>query len=692
MSFNDTQDSFEQIEQYRRFLSRYYREEIGKLVEHYPSEQQSLEVDYNDLFTFNSDLAAAFRVDPDEHGELLDEALSSLDLPVDVNLSEATVRVHAPSDETSTFSVGETRAKHCGKYLALRGQISKTSQVNPKIVKAVFECQRCGMHTTIPAMDNEIATPNECQGCDRQGPFRLVEGQSTFVDHQLLRLQQPPEEVQGGQGRYIDVHVEGEDIVEDLQAGDRVTVSGTVELGQFDDGDVVVDTHFSGQAARVEQTDYEDIDIAEHRDRIEALAAGEEGDPYQLLIESLAPKIHGHSSLKLAVLLQLFGGVRVEHAGGAVDRGDSHILFLGDPGTSKSQLLQAVENLAPRSAYASGKGATAAGLTAAAVSDDFGDNQWSLEAGAMAKAHKGVACLDEIDKVNEEAVSSLHDALESQRIIVNKAGINTTLPAQTSVLAAGNPKYGRFDEYKSMAEQVDISPTLISRFDLIFFVRDEPDEEEDRVIGNHIIDYHQQGIASNAHGEDVDDEYEAPVEKEVIRAWVAHAKRSKQPRMPDDGVRERLVTAFNELRQANDDDGPVPVTFRKIEAIQRLAEASARVRLSETVEMEDVRRACELVGESMRQVGVDPETGEFDADVVETGASQTQKDRIVSVKTLIKELTEEGSGQVGAPIEDVINRASDAGVAQSKVEHTIERLRNQGDVYEPQDGELRIVT
>lgn len=686
-AISENQERFDQVEKYREFLNRYYRDEIGQLVQHYPQEQRSLTVEWRDIFQFDTELAEAFRVDPHGHGELLDEALASVDVPVVKDLSEASVRVYAPENESMTFAVGETRSRHIGEYLALRGQISKTTKVQPRLEEGAFECQRCGTLTRIPALNGEISSPAECQGCDRQGPFRLVQGQSKFVDHQLLRLQQPPEEVQGGQGRHIDVHVEGEDIVDDLQAGDRVTISGTVEMGTFEDGDAVIDTHFSGEAAQVEQTDYEDIDVQEHRDRIEALAAGEEGDPYELLIESFAPKIHGHSSIKLAIILQLFGGTRVEYPTGEVDRGDSHVLLLGDPGTSKSQMLQTVEELAPRSAYASGKGATAAGLTAAAVSDDFGDSQWSLEAGAMAKANKGTACLDEIDKINEEAVSSLHDALESQRINVNKAGINTELPAQASVLAAGNPKYGRFDDYgESLAEQVDISPTLLSRFDLMFLLQDKPEQDRDETIAEHIVKYRQEGIATQTHGSE-GDAFEVPVEEDEFRAWIAHAKRSIQPRIEDYGVVGQLVDAFIQLRQANDDDGPVPVTFRKLEGIQRLAEASARIRLSETVEMEDINRACELVGESMRQVGVDPETGEFDVDMVETGSSKSQKDRVHTILRIIEE-EEEATGDP-VPLETVRERAVAKGLSESKIEHTIAALMKKGEVYETSTEEYR---
>lgn len=676
MAFSDQQEQFETVEQYTEFLGRYYREEIGELVQYYPNEQQSVEIEWSDLFQYSPELAEAFQTHPSKHTELLEEALASVDLPLDIDLSDATVRVHAPANGSMTLSVGETRAKHCGEYLALHGQLSKATKVKPKLLEAVFECQRCGCRTTVPQVDTAFQTPHSCTGCDRDGPFRIVKSESEFVDHQLLRLQQPPEEVKGGHGRHIDVHVHGEDLAGALQTGDRVTMSGIYELGEFDE-DVVVDTYLSGRAARVEETDYEDIDIGAHKDRITALATGEEGDPYELLIRSLAPKIHGHASIKLAIILQLFGGCRVEHATGESERGDSHLFLLGDPGTAKSHLLQAATDLAPRSAYASGKGATAAGLTAAAVSDDFGETQWSLEAGAMVQANKGIAALDELDKIDDSAVSSLHDALEAQRVTINKAGINTTLPAQTAVLAAGNPKYGRFDPYEPLADQVDIVPSLLSRFDIMFLLQDQPDVEHDQKIASHVVDYRQDGIADDAGDVSV------PVDKDLFRAWIAHAKRSVRPRIKDREIRAQLVDSFVHFRQVNADDGngPVPITVRKLEGIQRLAEASARVRLSETVEEQDINRARELVGESMRQVGMDPETGDFDADLVETGTSKAQHDRIQILTALVEELSDEGTA--GAPTELVVEKAATKGIAESKAWKTIEKLRTEGKVYSP---------
>jgi replicative DNA helicase Mcm len=697
MTFSDNQRRHKRIEQYTEFLETYAREDLGDLAQHFPQEQRSIEVEWMDIYRYDVDLAEEYRTDPGEHTEYLEEALTEVTLPVDVSLEGATVRVHVPTDDTWTYSVGATRAKHVGTYLGQYGQVAKASAIKPKLITGVFECQRCGTLMSVPQPDASITYPHECSGCERDGPWRQLIGESTYIDHQLLRVQQPPEEVQGGQGQYIDVHIE-DDLVDAVQTGDRVTVSGTLELGELDES-AILDTHLDGRAIRIEQTDYEDIDIEPHTDQIEQLASGEAGDPYALLVQSLAPKIQGHASIKLAIVLQLFGGVGFTRPDGTTERGDSHILLMGDPGTAKSSLLHAVEELSPRSSFVSGKGASASGLTAAAVPDDFGDSRWSLEAGALVLADKGVACIDEIDKIDPNAVSSLHGALEAQRVDVNKAGINTTLPCRAAALAAGNPTEGRFDENLHPAAQVDIAPTLLSRFDLMFVLTDNPDEERDKDLAHHLIDQRQAGIEhADTTQETPDaalDQLTPPVSREVFRAYIAHAKRTTNPRIRDDTVRENLAQSFTMLRQVNGENGdqPVPVTIRKLEAILRLAEASARVRLSETIEMEDVDRVRELVGTSLRDVGMDPETGQFDVDVIETGQSQSQKDRVRLIYDAVTELSH--NGESGAPREAVIERVGSAGVSEQMVRDEIELMLDgtrKTRLYEPEAGELRVVS
>ncbi|WP_353634708.1 LAGLIDADG family homing endonuclease [Halobacterium sp. NMX12-1] len=367
-----------------------------------------------------------------------------------------------------------------------------------------------------------------------------------------------------------------------------------------------------------------------------------------------------------------------------------------------SALISYVQNIAPRSVYTSGKGSSSAGLTAAAVRDDFGDGQqWTLEAGALVLADQGVAAVDELDKMAADDRSAMHEALEQQKISISKAGINATLKARCSLLGAANPKYGRFDQYEPIGEQIDLEPALISRFDLIFTVTDEPDPEEDAQLAQHILQTNYAGelntqqnqLASANHTEDevsAETDNVAPaIDASLLRKYIAYSRRNCYPTMTDE-ARDAIEEFYVDLRaEGQGEDSPVPVTARQLEALVRLGEASARVRLSDTVEKEDAERVIEIVRSCLQDIGVDPETGEYDADVVETGRSKTQRDRVKNVKAIIKEIEDEFDE--GAPVEEVLDRAEEVGMDASKAEHEIEKLKEKGELYQPNKDHLRAI-
>jgi replicative DNA helicase Mcm len=674
----------ELLDQCEAFLREYYRDEVHELARQYPRDQRSLYVDWHDLLAANPDLADDALTNPRDITDHFEEALRQFDLPIDVSLGRAHVRFYNLNEE-DTYEIGAySPARVQGTRLAIDAQVVRVGDVLPKPERMVFVCQRCGHETEVPQNGPGVQEPYQCESCERQGPFKADDDRSDFVDAQLVRLQQTPAQADGGTGRSIDVRIE-DDLTNAVSPGDRVTVTGILEF-ERDGGDSYPEPYLSGEAVEHQESDYEEIEIsAADEQRIEALAGGAEGDPVELLVEELATSIRGHETIKEALILQAFGGVRVTHADGTSTRGESHVLLLGDPSTAKSSLLRTVANLTPRSVYASGKGASAAGMTAAADRTDFGQGeQWVVEGGALVKAHKGTACVDEIDKVQEDAVSSMHDVLSSGEVHVNKASINATLHAHTSLLAAGNPKYGRFDPYKSIKDQVELGPTLLSRFDLIFLVRDEPDEHEDKLTGRHILESKEQAKQQPTHGSEED---ESGLGQDLIRKWIAYAKQQPSPEFASEAVREHANDAFAEFRGVNgyDPDDPVPVTFRKLEGIHRLAEASAKVRLSDTIEKRDVDRALALVGESLRQFGKG-EDGEYDADVVEANATSSQRDRITSVRSIIEELQAEVDG--GVPLEDVVEVCSEeAGLSAERVEETVERLLDEGEAYRPAKGE-----
>lgn len=678
------------VEELEQFLFRYYEEEIALLAQRSPVEQNSITIDWSDLYAFDMDIAEDYIADPHQFGEYLEEALRGYDLKLDRNLDSATVFVEGVP-ETRQFDVGQYRSNHIGTYMGVYGQVSKQTEVKPKIVNAAFECQRCGTITAIPQNGPELQEPHECEGCERQGPFQINHSRSEHVDHQLVRLQQPPEQTRGGSGATVDVEVRG-DLVETVNPGDRATFAGALTLEEPSESATVYDPKIKSNGVEVEETDYEEIDTAGYEEEIKEIAAGEFGDPFELLVNSIAPKIQGLDKIKEAIALQFFGAVRAQYPDGTVDRGDSHILLLGDPGAGKSKLLRAAEEISPRSTYASGKGASAAGMTAAAVRDDFGSQEWTLEAGALVVANKGVACVDEIDKVDDDAVASLHDALESQRVNINKAGIDATMPAETALLAAGNPEEGRFRRDRGIAEQIGLGPTLLSRFDLIFILNDKPEAERDRDIINGMVDHHRLAVERGAdHTESDSDEMamiEPAIDIDTLRAYIAYAKQNVTPVLPEGDVAEEMIDSFARLRLANGEgEGPVPVTFRKLEGIWRLAEASARVRLSNTVSKEDIDRARALIGKSMRDVGLDTESNQFDVDIIETGTSMSQDERRRELKKLIASYA--GDPDEDSKLETILDIAEEKGWGRAQIEYDIKKLKGKGELYEP-DGQLRL--
>ena len=1161
-------------ERFIQFYRNYYREAIGALAQRYPNEQRSLYVDYDDLFQFDRDLAEDFRTKPDQMREYAEEALRLYDLPADVSLGRAHVRIENLPQGIDIRGI-RVHDDHIGRLVSIKGIVRKATDVRPKVTEAAFECQRCGTMTYIPQSDGGFQEPHECQGCERQGPFRVNFDQSEFVDSQKLRIQESPEGLRGGETpQSIDVDIV-DDITGKVSPGDHVTCVGVLHIEQVEQGNeksAIFDLYMDGVSIAIEDEEFEDMDITE-ADKREIIELSNRDDIYEAMVDSIAPAIYGYEEEKLAMILQLFSGVTKHLPDGSRIRGDLHMLLIGDPGTGKclngdtnvvlndgrevpirelvernlddpkpvddgvwdgvdfeipalqedgtvgasratkvwkreapeamyrietasgrevevtpshplfvqrdgqftpviaekleagefvaapnrldvdadnaldidfrraqsynavrldpperwtpelsrligyivaegyvekrddhsgfvsitnndkevlddarstlhdlnvktttrkphdgksarelicsagefvsfldeideallknsadkrvpprisgasdpitaafiegfiegeghvsasqreitiasmseellegirslllqhgitsqlherhnrsyrlrisgaqfdryvtkigfvtdrkqaaaedhletdqntnvdvvpnvgptlrrlrealgltqyecgvprstfrhyesgnrnpsrealrqivdafenacqssvdtngdalakadggstvrdiaalrqltdgdvrwdqiesieqvepegdwvydlevegthnyvsngiishnSQMISYVENIAPRSVYTSGKGSSAAGLTAAAVRDDFGDGQqWSLEAGALVLADKGIAAVDELDKMDSSDRSAMHEGLEQQKISVSKAGINATLKARCSLLGAANPKYGRFDQYEPIGEQIDLEPALISRFDLIFTVTDSPDPEHDSRLAKHIIKTNYAGEINTQREElasseftpeqvaEVTQEVAPEIDAELLRKYIAHAKRSCFPTMTEE-AKELIEEFYVDLRSKGaDEDAPVPVTARKLEAMVRLAEASARLRLSDTVEREDADRATDIVESCLKDIGIDPETGQFDADVVETGTSKSQRDRIKNIKGLIADI--EAEYQEGAPVDEVLDRAGEIGMDPGKAEQEIEKLRTKGEVYEPKQGHLR---
>jgi len=670
-------------ERWEEFYRRYYKNEIGKVAQ---GEKSSLAVDFADVEQFDPELADDIIRHPEDMINAAEDALADFDLAADVTLNDARVRVSGFSYKTG---IREIRSEDMNNLIAVEGIVRKATEVRPKVLRAAFECQRCGTLTNVEQTTREFEEPHQCRGCERKGPFRLLEDQSEFVDAQKLRVQESPEGLRGGQTpQKIDVNIEG-DVTGEVSPGDRVTATGVLRAVP-DDGSTTFEVFIEGNNVEVEDQDFEDFEITEEdEEAIREIA--QSPNLVEKVVSSIAPSIYGYEEEKLAMVLQLFSGVKKDLPDGTRIRGDMHILLVGDPGTGKSQLLQYAQKIAPRGIYTSGKGATSAGLTAAAVQDDFGDGKWTLEAGALVLADKGIACVDEVDKMDQNDRSALHEALEQQQVSIAKAGINATLKSRCSLLGAANPKYGRFDQYEGIAEQIDLEPALISRFDLIFTVTDNPDEEEDARLAQHILQTNYAGEVA-ASGKDASEEMDevAPdIEPELLRKYIAYARRECNPKMTDE-ARQRIEDFYVGLRNQGGDGEAVPVTARKLEALIRLAESSARLRMSDKVEMEDAERAIDVTTASLDQVGRDPETGEFDIDVIEAGTSQTQRDRIKGIQEIIRTICDD-SDDGKAHMEEIVELAEENGMERQKVHDEIDSLGRSGELIEPEKDHFRLV-
>jgi len=678
------------IDKIQSFLKKYYREEIAALAQKYPSEQKSLVVDYQDIFKWDSDAADDFLNKPERMVEYAEEALRLLELPVDESLSKAHVRVeNIPSEQT--FYPGEfSPTDHSGSFRAIRGEVSRATDVFARATTVAFECQRCGTLTRISQSGGDFEEPHECTGCERQGPFLINEDQTDHVDAQMLRVQTPPEEAQGT-GQELDVAVE-DDLAGVVTAGDRVTIPGKVTLEQQSSDrskDNVFEPFLDAIAIEVDETDAQDIDItAEERQEITALANGDEGDPLEVAAESLHPKVHGYETQKEALILAVVGGAT--NTPGL--RGEMHVLFIGDPSTAKSELINRVADIAPRSVSVSAKSASSAGLTSTATQGEFSGGRWTLQPGAFVKANEGVLCIDELDDMDPDDRKSMLEPMANQQINVSKAGINATLTTQTGVLAAANPKHSRFDPFKALDEQFGFESNLISRFDLVYTFRDQPDEDDDSAVAGHVTQYRDAKIR-RARGLDLTEDQaeivDTPVDDETLRLWLTLAKRQPDPVYESDDVRQQLEQSFVSLRGANgyEEDGEVPVTYRKLPGIERVARAHAKLEFSEVITERHARQAMAMVGQSLQDYQK-TEDGTLDADIGETGQSQSQRERRQQLARTIQELQRDTeTGQV--PADDLLEALGHDD--RSQLEHDIEHLRDQGAVIRKQNGDLRYI-
>ena len=672
----------------KEFLTRFkdkhgvykYVEAIDEMM---PRNARFIIVDYNDL-VLEPEIEIFFSENPDRifdaFSRAIKEALQTR-FPDYAEKIKDEVRVRI-SNYPLQRSLRQINAETIGNITSVSGMVVRASEVKPLAKELVFVCPDEHPTKIIQLKGMDVKIPIVCDNPNcKHRDFELKPEASKFIDFQILRLQELPEDLPPGQlPHYIDVTIK-QDLVDNSRPGDRIILTGVVRIEQ--ESVAGIQRGHSGlYRLRIEGNNIEflagrgiksDRKVAreeispEEEKMIKSL--GQMPDIYQRLIDSFAPHIQGQSLIKEAILLLIVGSNQRLLGDGSKIRGDINVFLVGDPGTAKSEMLKFCARIAPRGLYTSGRGSTAAGLTAAVVRDKTGIMM--LEAGAVVLGDQGLVSIDEFDKMKPEDRSALHEVMEQQSASIAKGGIVATLNARTSILAAANPMYGKYDPFKNITENVNLPIPLLTRFDLIFVVRDIPGKEKDEKIARHIIELHTPQGTDKRSVVDVD----------LLTKYLSYAKRGT-PELTKE-AEEKILDYYLEMRNVEHED-MITVTPRQLEGIIRLSTARARILMKDRVEEEDAERAIFLMQSMLADAGVDVNTGKVDLGVLQ-GKPRSEVSKMQYFMDILKSL--EGDNKI--PVEEKIfvqELEKSEKFSEEEARNYIRRMLREASIYESKPG------
>jgi DNA replication licensing factor MCM4 len=626
------------------------------------------EMDVIDNYTLNLNCCHLREFDEDLYIRLIDFPLERLGI-ADVAAKAVydslfpAGSVNSLAIQVRPFNLGEARSvanmrvDDIDHLVAVRGLVIRTSPLIPDLAEAAMKCSHCGGIEKVRVTNCRVIEPSSCRLCRSTNCFEIQPSLSAFTDRQYLKLQEAPEAVRQGLTPAIMHACIYFDLVDYARPGDRVELTGiwrvaparlhprtrtrTVRAAYNGFLDVVhVRKQFAEQIEGGQQQSWDEAvrtreDDFERQQRAEALAR--DPDIYDKLVASFAPSIWKMNDVKKGLLCVLFGGTPNSHG----FRADIHVLMVGDPAVGKSQLLKQTHDIAARGLYTSGKGSSAAGLTASLRRDEV-SKEFVLEAGALVLSDQGVCCIDEFDKMSDGARSILHEVMEQQTVSIAKAGTVCRLNARASIVASANPRGSTYDRRVSLVKNIQMPPTLLSRFDLIYVLLDKIDAEADAQFARHIV-----GLFSSKT------QVEPPIPAAVLTDYIAYAKEHCHPKFTDEAA-DFLIEAYVEIRSLGGRN-VVTATPRQFEGWIRLAEAHAKMRLSATVDKQDSEEALRLTREALQQAATDPATGLIDLDLITTGTSQEERMKVGRLgNEIVKVLGQEKSGAL--PFRQIVAR------------------------------------
>jgi len=674
-------------DQVREFLSQFkdksgsykYVDEIDQMM---AKKIQYIVVDYNELVSYH-EIESVFNMDPDEILHAFSGAIKDIlkeRFPQYAEKIRHDIRVRI-SNYPAQRSLREVNAEVIGKMISVSGMVVRSSEIKPLAKELVYICPDGHQTKRIQEKGLEFKEPLKCDnGKCTHRDLDLSPEQSKFIDFQMVRLQELPEDLPPGQlPHYLDVTVL-QDLVDNARPGDRVILTGIVRIEQEHipsmkgksgiyrlriQGNNI---EFLGGRGTKSSRSTEREEISPDEEKI-IKSLGKNADIYDRLVASFAPHVHGHDIIKESILLLIVGSTQKLLADGAKIRGDINVFLVGDPGTAKSEMLKFCARIAPRGLYTSGRGSTAAGLTAAVVRDKIGIMM--LEAGAVVLGDQGLVCIDEFDKMKPEDRSALHETMEQQSVSIAKGGIVATLNARTSILAAANPMYGKYDPFKNITENVNLPVPLLTRFDLIFVVRDIPSKERDTRIARHILNLHRTSGTDTKSLIDVD----------ILTKYLTFTKRFDPILTPE--AEEKILEYYMTMRNV-ESEGMITVTPRQLEGLVRLATARARLLMKTQVEGEDAERAIFLIQSMLQDAGVDVNTGKVDL-----GVLQGRPHSEVSKMQLFMDVMKSLEGDEKRPVEEktfVKELVKTGKFTEEEARKYIKKLQRESAIYESKPG------
>ena len=674
--FKDATGSFSYVEQIDQMMSKH---------------SKYIVVDYNDLVLFPV-IESHFNENPDQILDAFSRAIKEIlkeRFPDYAEKIKHDIRARIANFPVQR-SLRQINSEIITKMTSVSGMVVRSSEVKPLAKEVTYKCldKHISKFTLLDGMSLNASVKCQTPNC-KHTSLAIIPKASRFIDFQILRLQELPEDLPPGQlPHYVNVSIK-QDLVDYARPGDRIVLTGIVRIEQERisgvsksesalyrlrmDGNNV--EFIGGKGIKSSRrTEREEISPDEEK-LVKSLAKNP--DIYDRLIASFAPHIRGHALFKEAILLLIVGSTQRVLTDGTKIRGDINVFLVGDPGTAKSEMLKFCARIAPRGLYTSGRGSTAAGLTAAVVKDASGI--FMLEAGAVVLGDQGLVCIDEFDKMRPEDRSALHEVMEQQSASIAKGGIVATLNARTSILAAANPMFGKYDIFKNIYENVNLPIPLLTRFDLVFIVRDIPSQEKDRNIAQHIISQHGFSGTDTTSLIDID----------ILTKYLSYAKRG-EPALTKEA--ENLIMEFYlKMRNISGDDkeNMITITPRQLEGLIRLATARARLLLKNKVEGEDADRAIYLFNEMLKNSGTDVNTGKVDIGVLQ-GRPKSEVSKLQMFMEILRSL--EGEPKSSVPEQDFVDELvkSDK-FSEEEARNYIRRMIRDASIYESKPGHYNTV-